>query len=136
MLLSRALAFYFLLGIGLIQSSQAMANHAKGLHLQLPSQLIDIKATDIQTVQVFANNSNSVMIMLRLKPNKGEYLQKVTQTQLGQPVTWIWNGRVLAIETLNTPLSAEFTVCHFTPAEAEEFKKTISANGINITPPD
>lgn len=106
-------------------SDLLFANHSTGLHLQLPEKTVDINFIDIEEVQVFATDSNHSALMLKLKPKISAQLTHLTENLVGQPVVWIWNGRVLSMEKLQEPISKDVSIFNFTPQEAEEISKNV-----------
>lgn len=120
---------FFLWVFSLVISDMVFANHSNGLHLQLPGQTIDIKKNDIEDCQIFQNGPEVAFIMLRLKPVPAEHLYKLTKKDIGQPIVWIWNGRVLSMETLQSPIDTDLTVPNLTPFETDEFKRVFKISG-------
>ncbi|MBA2654173.1 MAG: hypothetical protein H0U71_03780 [Gammaproteobacteria bacterium] len=110
----------------IISNSSAMVNHSAGLHLQLPDSLIDVKNSDIEEIQVFQTSPGSASAIISLKPSAAARLHKLTEEQVGKSVVWIWDGRVLSMEVLKSPLPKDFTVYNFTSFEADEFKRKTS----------
>jgi hypothetical protein len=109
----------------------AAANHQAGLHLQLPNKLIDIRVKDVEEMQVFHRGPKFASIMLKLNRACADRLYKATQLAVGQSAVWIWNGRVLSVETLKTPIKDDLTVHNFTAFEVEDFEKAFPLSALN-----
>lgn len=118
---SDSLFFLFALFIFAIPNI-TFANHSNGLHLQLPNKILDIQKSDIEEFQMFQVNPQTASVMLKLKPATADKLYKLTENLIGQPIVWIWNGRVISMETLKSPINNVVTVNNFTVFEAEDFK--------------
>jgi hypothetical protein len=103
--------------------SQAFANHSPGLHLQLQNQTIDINNNDVEVAQIFQVDLVHSGVMLALKARMADKLAVATEPLVGQQVVWIWNGRVVYIQKLEKPLSADINILNLTSQEAEEVVK-------------
>lgn len=103
--------------------SPAFANHSPGLHLQLQNQTIDINKNDVEVAQLFQIDQVHSGVMLALKPRMADKLAVATEPLVGQQVVWIWNGRVLYVQKLDQPLSADINILNLTSQEAEEVVK-------------
>src|SRR5947199_289435 len=99
----------------------ASANHSNGLHLQLPDTTVDVPICDIEDLQVVQTGDGTALVMLRLKSEPARRLYQLTKKNLGKPAMWIWNGRVLSMQKLASPLREDLTVNNFTSFEADDF---------------
>jgi hypothetical protein len=114
------LSIIFLLGIN---PAVASSNHRDGLYLQLPNAVVDIGAADIEELQVFSVDKTHAAAMFKLKQPIADRLSQTTKDAIGEMAVWIWNGRVLSIETLKTPIGKDLAVHHLTQFEADDLKK-------------
>lgn len=101
----------------------ASYNHSKGLHVELPSNTLDISSKDIEEAQVFRIDSTHSGVMLRLTAKAGARLTTATQSFIGKDVLWIWDGRAIFIQKLTAPLGTDINILNLTTQEAEEVSK-------------
>ena len=106
-------------------SSLTYANHRVGLFLQLPDKTVEIKKSDVEELQTFLMDRNHKGMMLKLKAPVGEKLTALTAPLIGKTILWIWNGRVISVSKLTTPLSKDINILNFTTQEAEELSNCI-----------
>jgi preprotein translocase subunit SecD len=97
-------------------------NHRNGLCFQLADTTVDINKKDIEQMQVATTTPGYAVVLLKLRPSATKKLHKLTEKALGQSMIWIWNGRVLSMVTLQSPLDSDVTVSNFTSQEAEQFR--------------
>jgi preprotein translocase subunit SecD len=97
-------------------------NHRNGLCLQLADTTVDINKKDIEQMEVAATTPGHAVVLLKLRPSATKKLHKLTEKALGQSMLWVWNGRVLSMVTLESPLDSDVTVSNFTSQEAEQFR--------------
>jgi preprotein translocase subunit SecD len=101
------------------------------LHLQVADVTVAIGQKDLEEMQVFQTGKGLASVLLKLKPTTATRLFNLTQKNIGQPVLWVWNGRVLSIQTLQSPLGEDLTVYNFTSFEAEDFSKIAGFSAIS-----
>lgn len=102
-------------------------NHRQGLTLQLEHQFVDIKPYEVEQLQVASKTPARAVVLLKLNERSITRLRSITKNAIGQHAVWIWNGRVVAINTLHGPLDADLAIDNFTPQEAEQFLKEVKS---------
>jgi hypothetical protein len=112
----------FLVAVAALFCCLVWADHS-GLHVQVGDVTVAIGKKDLEEMEIFQTGKGLASALLKLKPATATRLFNLTQKSIGQPVLWIWNGRVLSIQKLQSPLGEDLTVYNFTSFEAEDFSK-------------
>lgn len=100
-------------------------NHAQGLRLQVGQNFFEITRSNTEQALVAIMPDKKAAILIKLKPEAARQLNQISQTEIGQTVMWIWNGKIIGMKKISTALDKDLTVFNFDPDEAEHFVKSL-----------
>lgn len=108
-----------------VSAVAATMNHAQGLSLQIKDKYFEFKSNNIEQAVVTILSDKKAAILLKLKPQAASLLHSLTESAIGETALWIWNGKIICLNKLNTALDKDLTVFNIDPDEAERFVKNL-----------
>lgn len=122
----KTMSVIFFLAISGFVSLALAASHRAGLYLQWHDQFFNLSRVDVEQFQIAKNpSSDQSVALIKLTPRSAKKFHQLTEKAKGEPIAWVWDGRIIALGTLHAPLEADLTIGPFTAQEAEQVRKTI-----------